>query len=93
MIYNYSFLYKHIFFILQFVFFFLFSTEIFSQANLIQSIDFDSQNRVVYAFTGNYDSSYVIRYDNGNKEIWNLTQLFNQPFYWISSCVDDNDNI
>lgn len=69
MIYNHSFLYKHMFFILQFVFLFLFSAEIFSQANLIQSIDFDSQIRVVYALTGNYDSFYVIKYDNGNKEI------------------------
>ena len=93
MIYNHSFLYRQTFFILRLVFFLLFSAEIFSQANLIQSIDLDSQNRVVYALTGNYDSSYVIRYDNGNKEIWNLTHLFNQPFYWISSCVDDNDNI
>jgi sugar lactone lactonase YvrE len=90
---NYSFLYKHKIYVLQFVFCLLFTAEIFSQANLIQSIDFDSQNRVVYALTGNYDSSYVVRYDNGNKEIWNLTQLFNQPFFWISSCVDNNDNI
>lgn len=46
MIYNYSLLFKHLFFIVQFVFFLLFSADIFSQANLIQSIDFDSQNRV-----------------------------------------------
>jgi len=91
--YNYSFIFKNKFLVLQFVLFLFFTAEIFSQANLIQSIDFDSQNRVVYALTGNYDSSYVVRYDNGNKEIWNLTQLFNQPFFWISSCVDNNDNI
>ncbi|MCX8105923.1 MAG: T9SS type A sorting domain-containing protein [Ignavibacterium album] len=64
-----------------------------SQSNLIQSIDFDSQNRVVYALTGNYDSSYVVRYYNGSFEMWNMTSLFNTPFYWISSCVDNNDNI
>jgi sugar lactone lactonase YvrE len=91
--YNYSFIFKYKFLVLQFVLFLFFTAEIFSQANLIQSIDFDFQNRVVYALTGNYDSSYVVRYDNGNKEIWNLTQLFNQPFFWISSCVDNNDNI
>ena len=91
--YNFSFIFKYKFLVLQFVLFLFFTAEIFSQANLIQSIDFDSQNRVVYALTGNYDSSYVVRYDNGNKEIWNLTQLFNQPFFWISSCVDNNDNI
>ncbi|MGQ9799555.1 MAG: hypothetical protein ACUVRG_09765 [Ignavibacterium sp.] len=92
MIHNHSILNKQIFF-LRLVFSLLFSAEISSQANLIQSIDFDSQNRVVYALTGNYDSSYMIRYDNGNKEIWNLTHLFNQPFYWINNCVDNNDNI
>ena len=91
--YNFSFIFKYKFLVLQFVLFLFFTAEIFSQANLIQSIDFDSQNKVVYALTGNYDSSYVVRYDNGNKEIWNLTQLFNQPFFWISSCVDNNDNI
>lgn len=64
-----------------------------SQSNLIQSIDFDSQNRVVYALTGNYDSSYVVRYDNSSFEIWNMTSLFDTPFYWISSCVDSNNNI
>ncbi|AFH48752.1 5'-Nucleotidase domain protein [Ignavibacterium album JCM 16511] len=64
-----------------------------SQSNLIQSIDFDSQNRAVYSLTGNYDSSYVVRYENGNKQIWNLTSLFNTQFYWISTCVDNNDNI
>ncbi len=63
------------------------------QSNLIQSIDFDSQNRVVYALTGNYDSSYVVRYNNGSLEIWNMTSIYNIPFYWISSCVDNNDNI
>ncbi|MEJ5263086.1 MAG: two-component regulator propeller domain-containing protein, partial [Ignavibacterium sp.] len=65
----------------------------FSQSNLIQSIDFDSQGRTVYALTGNYDSAYVVRYSSGNQEIWNLTKQFNKPFYWISSCVDNNDNI
>lgn len=64
-----------------------------SQSNLIQSIDFDSQNRVVYALTGNYDSSYVVRYNNGSLEIWNMSALYNTNFYWISSCVDNNDNI
>ncbi|MFN3871906.1 MAG: two-component regulator propeller domain-containing protein [Ignavibacterium sp.] len=63
------------------------------QSNLIQSIDFDSQNRVVYALTGNYDSSYVVRYNNGSLEIWNMNSIYNIPFYWISICVDNNDNI
>lgn len=67
--------------------------EISAQSNLIQSIDFDSQGRTVYALTGNYDSAYVVRYSSGNQEIWNLTKQFNKPFYWISSCVDNNDNI
>ncbi|WP_337866605.1 two-component regulator propeller domain-containing protein [Ignavibacterium sp.] len=68
-------------------------TELYAQSNLIQSIDFDSQGRTVYALTGNYDSAYVVRYSSGNQEIWNLTKQFNKPFYWISSCVDNNDNI
>lgn len=72
---------------------FIFSSNLNSQSNLIQSIDFDSQNRAVFALTGNYDSSYVVRYNNGSSEKWNLTSLFNTPFYWISSCVDNNDNI
>lgn len=72
---------------------FIFSSNLNSQSNLIQSIDFDSQNRAVFALTGNYDSSYVVRYNNGSTEKWNLTSLFNTPFYWISSCVDNNDNI
>jgi hypothetical protein len=66
---------------------------IFPQANLIQSIDFDSEQRVVYALTGNYDSSYAIRYKDGNFEIWNLTKIFNLPFYWIATGVDKQDNI
>lgn len=68
-------------------------TRIIAQANLIQAIDFDSQNRVIYSLTGFYDSSYVVRYSNYGKEIWNMTNVFNQDFYWISSCVDSNDNI
>lgn len=66
---------------------------IFPQGNLIQSIDFDSQQRVVYALTGDYDSSYAIRFKDGNFEIWNLSQTFNLPFYWVATCVDNQDNI
>ncbi|MBI5662022.1 MAG: T9SS type A sorting domain-containing protein [Ignavibacterium album] len=80
-------------FLLTFPLFIFCTTNLKPQSNLIQTIDFDSQNRVVYALTGNYDSSYVVRYDNGSQEIWNMTALYNTPFLWISSCVDNNDNI
>ena len=66
---------------------------IYSQANLIQSIDFDSEQRVVYGLTGFYDSSYAVRYKDENFEIWNLTEIFNLPFYWIATGVDKQDNI
>ncbi|MCS7052328.1 MAG: hypothetical protein NZM09_01200, partial [Ignavibacterium sp.] len=80
--------------LLQIVFLvYFFSTVIYSQANLIHSIDFDSQNRVIYSYVGNYDSSYIVRYQNGIKNIWNFTAMFNAPFFWVSSCVDNNDNI
>jgi streptogramin lyase len=69
------------------------TTLLFPQANAIQSIDFDSQQRVVYALTGPYDSSYAIRYKDENIEIWNLTEIFNLPFNWISTAVDRQDNI
>jgi len=80
------------------IFFFLVTfavatTLLFPQANLIQSIDFDSQQRVVYALTGSYDSSYAIRYKDGNFEIWNLSEIFTLPFYWINTAVDKQDNI
>ena len=67
--------------------------KIFPQANLIQSIDIDSQQRIIYGYTGPYDSSYVCRYKNGNLEKWNLTEEFNLIFYWISTAVDEQDNI
>jgi len=75
------------------IFFILFAlavatTLLIPQANAIQSIDFDSQQRVVYGLTGPYDSSYAIRYEEGNFEIWNLSEIFNLPFYWISTAVD-----
>ncbi|MEP0860038.1 MAG: T9SS type A sorting domain-containing protein [Ignavibacterium sp.] len=82
-----------IIFVITLLHIFIFSSNLNSQSNLIQSIDFDSQNRAVFALTGNYDSSFVIRYNNGNIEKWNLTSFFNTPFYWISSCVDNSDNI
>jgi hypothetical protein len=72
---------------------FLCSLESFPQANLIQSIDFDSQQRVVFGLTGFYDSSYVKRYKDGNLESWNLTQLFGLQFHWIATGVDRQDNI
>ncbi len=80
------------------IFFFLVAlsvatTLLFPQANAIQSIDFDSQQRVVYAYTGPFDSSYAIRYKDENFEIWNLTEIFNLPFNWISTAVDRQDNI
>lgn len=72
---------------------FLCSLESFPQANLIQSIDFDSQQRVVFGLTGLYDYSFAKRYDNGNIESWNLTQLFGLQFHWIATGVDKQDNI
>ena len=71
----------------------IFITRINAQANLIQSIDFDSLGRTVYALTGNYDYSYVLRYDNGNLESWNISELFNIPFTWISTTIDKDGNI
>lgn len=65
----------------------------FSQANFIQSIDFDSQQRTVFGLTGPYDYSYAERYKDGNLESWNLTQLFNLNFLHISTAVDQLDNI
>ncbi len=67
--------------------------EIIPQFNVIQSIDFDTQQRVVYGLTGEYDYSYALRYEDGNLETWNLTQIFNLPFYWISTTIDESDNI
>ena len=80
------------------IFFFLVTlavatTLLFPQADVIQSIDFDSQQRVVYGLTGPADSSYAIRYEGGNFEIWNLTEIFNLPFNWISTAVDRQDKI
>ncbi len=69
-----------IIFVITLLHIFIFSSNLNSQSNLIQSIDFDSQNRAVFALTGNYDSSFVIRYNNGNIEKWNLTSFFNTPF-------------
>jgi hypothetical protein len=79
---------KLIFFLL-----FILTFNINPQAYLIQSIDFDSQGRTIYAFTGNYDSSYVMRFKNGILEKWNLSEIFSLPFYWISSSIDKLDNI
>ncbi len=69
------------------------SIQVFPQASFIQSIDFDSQGRAVYALSGDYDSSYVIRRTGESEEIWNLTELYNLEFDYICSTVDDNDNI
>ena len=66
---------------------------IFPQANLIQSIDIDSRQQIVYGLTGLYDSSYVCRYKDGILEKWNLTEKFNTIFYWICTAVDQEDNI
>ena len=71
----------------------IFIMEINPQADVIQSIDFDSEGRTVYALTGGYDYSYILRYDNGNLEKWNLTELFNLPFLWISTTIDKDGNI
>ena len=71
----------------------LYTSQFFPQSNLIQSIDIDSQQRVVYGLTGNYDSSYVCRYKDGVLEKWNLTRIFNESFFWISTAVDKQDNI
>lgn len=45
---------------------FLCSLESFPQANLIQLIDFNSQQRVVFGLSGPYDNSFAKRYGNGN---------------------------
>ena len=37
-------------------------SAVYPQANYIQSIDFDSQQRVVYGISGSYDYSYAGRY-------------------------------
>lgn len=71
----------------------IFIVNIKAQHSVIQSIDFDSEGRTVYSLTGFYDYSYVFRYDNGKLETWNLTQLFNLPFLWISSTIDNDGNI
>lgn len=70
-----------------------FADNIIPQFNVIQSIDFDSEQRVVYGLTGEYDYSYALRYKDGNLETWNLTQIFNIGFHWISTTIDENDNI
>jgi len=71
----------------------IFTIKLNAQHSVIQSIDFDSEGRTVYALTGRYDYSYILRYDNGNLESWNITELFNIPFFWISSTIDKNENI
>jgi hypothetical protein len=71
----------------------LLSSNSFPQFNVIQSIDFDSQQRIVYGLTGNYDYSSVVRYKDGNLETWNLTQMYNLPFYWLSTTIDKNNAI
>lgn len=78
-----------------FTFLFIVSIQIiiFPQANYIQSIDFDSEQRTVFGLSGFYDSSYVMRYKDGNLEKWNLTQIFNRNFLYVSTAVDQNDNI
>jgi hypothetical protein len=63
------------------------------QANYIQSIDFDSQQRTVFGLSGFYDSSYAKRYKDGNLESWNLTEIFNRNFLYVSTAVDQYDNI
>jgi ligand-binding sensor domain-containing protein len=69
------------------------SLEINPQANIIQSIDFDSQGRTIFAHTGFNDYSYAKRMNVGVFEQWNLTEMFNLPFYWISTSVDQQENI
>ena len=71
----------------------LLSVSIKAIPNVIQSIDFDSRGRTVYALTGNYDYSYVLRYDSGNLESWNISQMFNIPYTWISTTIDKAGNI
>lgn len=71
----------------------LFNAEIQPQANIIQSINFDSQGRTIFAHTGFYDYSFAKRMNGGIIEQWNLTTIFNLPFYWVSTTVDQQDNI
>ena len=64
-----------------------------AQANLIQSIDFDSEGNVIYGLTGSYDYSSAVRYDGEIFESWNITEMYNLNFQFISTTVDDEDNI
>jgi len=58
----------------------------------VQSIDFDNNSRTVFGLSRVSESASIVRYDSGNWEEWNLTELFNQDFRFIITDIDHQGN-
>jgi len=58
----------------------------------VQSIDFDNNSRTVFGLSRVNESASIVRYDSGNWEEWNLTELFNQDFRFIITDIDHQGN-
>jgi len=49
----------------------------------VQSIEFDKNSKTVFGLSRLNESASIVRYESGNWEEWNLTELFNQRLFYM----------